>query len=50
MRVFPGGPVAKTLVPNAVGPGSTPGQGITSHVPQLKDFSCCNEDPAQPNK
>ena len=38
MRVFPGGPVAKTFAPNAGGPGSTPGQRITSHMPQLKIF------------
>ena len=28
--------------PNAGAPGSIPGQGIRSHVPQLKDPACCN--------
>ena len=28
--------MAKTTVPNAGGPGSIPGQGTRSHMPQLK--------------
>ena len=31
---FPGGPMAKTYAPGVGGPGSTPGQGTRSHVPQ----------------
>ena len=33
-RDFPGSPVAKT--PKAGGPGSIPGQGIRSHMTQLR--------------
>ena len=33
---FPDGPAAKTVCPRAAGPGSIPGQGTRSHVPQLK--------------
>ena len=33
---FPGGPVAKTLTPNAGGQGSIPGQRTRSHMPQLR--------------
>ncbi|TEA33728.1 hypothetical protein DBR06_SOUSAS12810084, partial [Sousa chinensis] len=40
--------------PNAGGPGSIPGQGTRSHMPQLrvcmprqKDHTCHNEDPAR---
>ena len=51
--------------PNAGGPGSIPGQGTRSRMPQLKmipraapkdptrgneDPVCCNQDPAQPDK
>ena len=32
---FPRGPVAKTLASSARGPGSIPGQGTRSHMPQL---------------
>ena len=32
---FPRGPVAKTLASSARGPGSMPGQGTRSHMPQL---------------
>ena len=32
---FPGGPVARTPVPNAGGLDSIPGQGTGSHMPQL---------------
>ena len=32
----PGGPVAKILCSQCRGPGSIPGQGTRSHVPQLK--------------
>ena len=53
---FPGGSMAKTELPRQR-PGSSPGQGTRSHLPQLtvcmpqqKDPTCCNEDPAQPNK
>ena len=33
---LPGSPVVKTLPSNAVGPGSIPGQGTRSHMPQLR--------------
>ena len=33
---FPGGPVAKTPRSHAGGPGSIPGQGTRSLMPQLK--------------
>ena len=33
---FPGGPVAKTLCPDAENPGWIPGQGTRSHMPQKK--------------
>ena len=33
---FPGGPVAKTSHSQCKGPGSTPGQGTKSHMPQLR--------------
>ena len=33
---FPGGPVAKTLCSPCMGPGSSPGQGTRSHMPQLR--------------
>ena len=33
---FPRGPVAKTLASSAQGPGSIPGQGTRSHMPQLR--------------
>ena len=33
---FSGGPVAKTSHSLAGGPGSIPGQGARSHMPQLK--------------
>ena len=32
----------RLLTPNAGGPGSTPGQGTRSRMPQLKDPSCRN--------
>ena len=32
---FPRGPVAKTLASSERGPGSIPGQGTRSHMPQL---------------
>ena len=35
--------------PKAGGLGSIPGQGARSCMPQLKDRTCSNEDPAQPN-
>ena len=35
-RDFPGGPVAKTLAPNAGGSGLIPGQGPRHHMPQLR--------------
>ena len=47
---FPGGPVAKTLRSQCKGPGSIPGWGNRSHMPQLsflattKDLACLNED------
>ena len=37
LRIFPGGPVAKT--PNAGGLGLIPGQGTRSHMLQLKILS-----------
>ena len=36
MGDFPEGPVAKTLVPNAGGPGVIPGQGTRSSMPQVR--------------
>ena len=33
---FPGGPVVEICAPNAGAPGSMPGQGTRSHVPQLR--------------
>ena len=36
--------------PNAGGPGSIPSQGTRSHMPQLKDPTCCKEDPCRINK
>ena len=33
---FPGGPVAKTLCSQLGDPGSIPGQGTRSHMPQLR--------------
>ena len=39
---FPGGTVAKPLAPNVGGPGLIPGQGIRSHMSQLR--------PTQSNK
>ena len=39
----PGGPVAETA-PIAGGPGSIPGQGTESLMPQLKDSACHTED------
>ena len=38
---FPGGPVVKTLPPNAGGPGLTPGPGTRSHIPQKR--SCMQQ-------
>ena len=35
---------------NTGGPGSIPGQGTRSHMPQLKDTICHNWDPVQTNK
>ena len=37
---FPGGPVAKTLLPYAGGLGLLLRQGTRSHMPQLKDPVC----------
>ena len=57
MRDFPGGPVAKTLLPIQRARGSIPGQGTRCHMPQLKtlratlkikDPACLNLNPAQP--
>ena len=42
-RDFPGGPVAKTVLP-VQGPGSIPGQGARSHMPQVKKSPMVNED------
>ena len=36
--------------PNAVGQGSIPGQGTSSHMPQLKILSATMKIPVQPNK
>lgn len=46
VRDFVGGPVAKTLVPNAGGQGSIPSQGVRCHMPQLRP----NSNPMQSNK
>ena len=35
-RDFPGGPVAKTARSQGRGPGSVPGQGIRSHMLQVR--------------
>ena len=35
-RDVPGGPVVKTLHSQGRGPGSIPGQGTRSHMPQLR--------------
>ena len=35
-RNFPGGPVAKTVPPNAGDPGSIPGQETISYMPQSR--------------
>ena len=45
---FPSGPMAKTQLSPYRGPGSTPGQGTRSHMPQLslhaiaKEPTSCN--------
>ena len=36
MRDFAGGPLAKTHDSQGGNQGSTPGQGVRSHVPQLR--------------
>ena len=38
----------RLLAPNTGGLGSIPGQGTRSHVPQLKDLACHNEDQRSP--
>ena len=38
---FPGGPVAKTLSSQCRGPGSIPGQGTRSHMPQWRSKILC---------
>ena len=66
VKDFPGGPLAKTPRSQCRGPGSSRGQGTRSFMPQLKilqpqlrippattkikDPTCYNQDPAQPNK
>ena len=42
--------MAKTPHSQCRDPGSIPGQETTSHMPQLKNLTSHNEDPAQPNK
>ena len=42
--------MAKTPHSQCRDPGSIPGQGTRSHMPQLKDLTSHNKDPAQPNK
>ena len=38
---FPGGPVAKTVLPRQ-GPGLIPGQGTRLHMPNKKDSASLN--------
>ena len=47
---FPGGPVAKTLVPNAGGLGLIPGQGTRSPIPQLRMWVRSLKEPSATTK
>ena len=46
---FPGGPVAKPQHSLCMDPGSIPGQGTISHMPQLRVLHATTKDPEYHN-